>query len=67
MKAVLVLLALSALIAGGIYHEEVSHYVTAVSGGPTQYGGSGSVVGSVKSVGSSNSNLMNGIGNALGQ
>lgn len=66
MKAILVVLALSALIAGGIYHEEVSHYVTALSGGPTQHGGSSSAVGSVKSVGSSNSSIINGIGNTLG-
>lgn len=67
MKPFLFLLALSGLIAGGIYHKEVSHYVSALSGGPSQYGGSSSVVGSVKGVGDSNNNLMSGIGNALGQ
>ena len=67
MKPILVALALACLIAGGVYHEEVSRYVASLSGGPTQYGGSGYVVDSVKGVGNANNNLMKGIGNALGQ
>ena len=59
------LLAVAALIVGGIYHTEVSRYFADLNIGPSRSGGGTSVVNSIQGVGNSGNALMGGVGNAL--
>ena len=62
----LVLFAVAALVAGGIYHTEVSQYFAGLSAGPSEYGGGTSVVNSIQSTGNSQNALMGHVGSAIG-
>ena len=64
MKTFLLLLA-AAAIFGGIYHTEVSQYVSNLAAGSSRFGGGPSVVGSMKDMGTSGKSAMGGVGNAL--
>jgi hypothetical protein len=63
IKPFLVLFAVAAVIAGGVYHSEISRYFGSLAGGSTYSSGSGSI----QNMGSANKNLMEGIGGALRQ
>jgi len=61
-----VLLIAAAVIAGVVYHEEITDYVADVSNG--SYGASGpSLVGTVQSVGSKSSAAFGSVGKAFGR
>ncbi len=60
-----VLLAVAALIVGGIYHTEVSQSFADFTVGPSESGGATSVVDSIRGVGNSGNALLGGVGNAL--
>lgn len=57
-------IAIAALVAGGVYHEEVSDYFGEFTVGS---GGGSSVVDSMRDMGSSGNNLMRGVGDRLGR
>ena len=57
--------AIAGLVAGGIYHTEVSEYVAALTDGSSGSGSGTSVADSMRDMGSSGNNLMRGIGNTL--
>ena len=57
--------AIAALVAGGIYHTEVSEYVADLTDGSSSSGSVTSVADSMRDMGSSGNNLMRGIGNTL--
>lgn len=59
------LLVVAALIAGGIYHTEVSRYFSDLKVASSPSGSGTSVVNSVQGAGNSSSALMGGVGNAL--
>ena len=61
----LLFLAAAGLIVGGIYHKEVSRYVTDLNVASSRSGGATSVVNSIRSTGNSGNALMGGVGNAL--
>jgi hypothetical protein len=61
----LMLLAVAALIVGGVYHTEVSRYVASLGKGSSHSASTSSVVNSFSRTGNSSNNLMNGVGNAL--
>lgn len=60
-----VLLAVAALIVGGIYRTEVSQYVADLAVEPSEYGGGTSVVNSIQGTGRSQNALMGRVGGAL--
>ncbi len=63
------LLAVAALIAGGVYHKQVSQYFSQLKTESSQSGGTPSVIGAM--IGTSNTstalmnNVSNGVNNAL--
>jgi uncharacterized membrane protein len=59
------LLVVAALIAGGIYHKEVSRYFSDFNVASSRSGSGTSVVNSVQGAGNSSNALMGGVGNAL--
>lgn len=61
----LVLLAVAALIVGGIYRTEVSQYLADLTEGSSSSGGATSVVDSIQGMGNSRNAVMGGVGNAL--
>lgn len=63
----LVLLAVAALIVGGIYHTEVSKYLADLTGGSSNSGSATSVVHSMQRMGNSSNAVMGGVGSALGR
>lgn len=60
-----VLIAVAALIVGGIYRTEVSQYVADLAAEPSEYGGGTSVVNSIQDTGRSQNALMGRVGGAL--
>jgi hypothetical protein len=58
-------LVVAALIAGGIYHKEVSKYVADLNFGSSRSSGATTVVDSIQGMGNSSNALMGGVNNAL--
>lgn len=61
----LTLIAVAVIVAGGIYHEDVARYLGKMTHASYSTASSPSVVSSVRSVGSSGSNLMSGVNNSI--
>jgi hypothetical protein len=57
--------AAAALIAGGIYHKQVSQYFAGLNAGTSQSGGAASVVGSFVGMSNSNTAVMSGVDNKV--
>lgn len=62
-----VFLIFAALIAGVVFHEEISDYAAGFSGGSYGSGGGSSIIGSVQSVGDKSSAAFGRVGNAFGR
>lgn len=60
-----IFLAAIAIVAGGIYHDEVSDFVAGLKGGSSGSGGGSSFVDSMQDMGDSSRSLIGGAGNAL--
>jgi hypothetical protein len=54
-----------ALVAGGIYHTEISEYFDSLGNGASGSGGGSSFAGSFSGVGNSSNGLMQGVGGGL--
>ena len=65
MKRFLALLAVAALIAGGIYHKQVSQYFADLDAGSSLAGSATSVVGSLVGTGNSSTAVVNEVDNKL--
>jgi hypothetical protein len=59
-------LVVAVLIAGAIYHAEVTDYIADLSNGSYGSGGGSSLVGSVRSVGNASSAAFGRVGNSFG-
>jgi len=64
MKLVM-LVAVAAIVAGGVYHEDVARFFSKAAKGSYSTTSSSSVTNSVKGTGSSTNSLMGGVSNAI--
>ena len=58
---------LVAVIAGGVYHEEVTEFAADIADGASGSGDVTSTVGAARRMGDSNSSLMDRMGSTLGR
>lgn len=59
------LLAVAALIAGGIYHKQVSQYVANLKADASQSNGTPTVLGSIIGTSNASTSLMNSVSNGV--